>query len=91
FEEAANTGIYHCVVVAGSVRCEKETGARVDPAVTQSAGAMELAFPLPDEASVDTRLAEWRAPRPTPLPPPNQMVVRFTRPAPHPVGPRPLS
>jgi len=37
------------------------SSATVEPAVTQSAGAMELAFPLPDEASVDTGLAEWRA------------------------------
>lgn len=46
-----------------------ESGARlalwssttVEPAVTQSAGAMELAFSLPDETSVDSGLSEWQA------------------------------
>ena len=46
-----------------------ESGARlalwssttVEPAVTQSAGAMELAFPQPDETSVDSGLAAWQA------------------------------
>ena len=46
-----------------------ESGARlalwssttVEPAVTQSAGAKELAFSLPDETSVDYGLSEWQA------------------------------
>lgn len=37
------------------------SSATVEPAATQSGGAMELAFPLPDETSVDTGLAEWQA------------------------------
>lgn len=37
------------------------SSATVEPAVTQSVGAMELAFQLPDEAYVDSGLAEWQA------------------------------
>ncbi|MNJ59503.1 Glyoxalase-like domain protein [compost metagenome] len=37
------------------------SSATVEPAVIQCAGAMELAFPQPDEANVDSGLAEWQA------------------------------
>ncbi|MDF2402301.1 VOC family protein [Aeromonas sp. 5HA1] len=52
--------------------------ATVEPAVTQSAGAMELAFPLPDEASVDMGLAEWRARGLTILQQPTKMEFGYT-------------
>ncbi|MGY3945049.1 VOC family protein [Aeromonas tecta] len=34
---------------------------QVEPAVTQEAGAMELAFPLPDDACIDACFAKWQA------------------------------
>lgn len=37
------------------------SSATVEPKVTQGAGAMELAFPLPDDASVDAEFAKWQA------------------------------
>ena len=37
------------------------SSATVEPAVTQTAGAMELAFALPDDAAVDRQSAEWQA------------------------------
>ncbi len=54
------------------------SSATVEPAVTQSAGAMELAFPLPDEASVDTGLAEWQARGLTILQQPTKMEFGYT-------------
>lgn len=52
--------------------------ATVEPAVTQSAGAMELAFPLPDEASVDTGLAKWQARGLTIVQQPTRMAFGYT-------------
>ncbi|MCF3097390.1 drug:proton antiporter [Aeromonas australiensis] len=37
------------------------SSATVEPAVTQTAGAMELAFALPDDEAVDRLSAEWLA------------------------------
>lgn len=37
------------------------SSAAVEPAVTQTAGAMELAFALPDDDAVDRLSAEWLA------------------------------
>ncbi|CAJ1855763.1 VOC family protein [Aeromonas veronii] len=37
------------------------SSATVEPAVTQAAGAMELAFALPDDDAVDRLSAEWLA------------------------------
>lgn len=37
------------------------SSATVEPKVTQEAGAMELSFPLPDDASVDAEFAKWQA------------------------------
>ncbi|MFM4703735.1 VOC family protein [Aeromonas bivalvium] len=52
--------------------------ATVDPAVTQVAGAMELAFPLPDEASVDSGLAEWQTRGLTIIQQPTRMAFGYT-------------
>lgn len=54
------------------------SSATVAPAVTQSAGAMELAFPMPDEASVDAGLAEWQARGLTITQPPSRMEFGYT-------------
>ena len=63
-----------------------ESGARlalwssttVEPAVTQSAGAMELAFSLPDETSVDSGLSEWQARGLTIIQQPTRMEFGYT-------------
>ena len=54
------------------------SSATVEPAATQSAGAMELAFPLPDETSVDTGLAEWQAHGLTIIQQPTRMEFGYT-------------
>lgn len=63
-----------------------ESGARlalwssttVEPAVTCRAGAMELAFPLPDKTSVERDLAEWQARGMTIIQQPTQMEFGYT-------------
>ena len=54
------------------------SSATVEPAATQSAGAMELAFPLPDETSVDKGLAEWQAHGLTIIQQPTRMEFGYT-------------
>lgn len=63
-----------------------ESGARlalwardnVEPIVSQEAGAMELAFPLPDDASVDLGFAKWQASGLTITQPPTRMEFGYT-------------
>ena len=54
------------------------SNATVEPTATQSAGAMELAFPLPDETSVDKGLAEWQAHGLTIIQQPTRMEFGYT-------------
>lgn len=63
-----------------------ESGARlalwdrnnVEPIVSQEAGAMELAFPLPDDASVDVGFAKWQASGLTIAQAPTRMEFGYT-------------
>ncbi|WP_368192786.1 VOC family protein [Aeromonas sp. s8] len=63
-----------------------ESGARlalwssttVEPAVTQTAGAMELAFALPDDDAVDRLSAEWLARGLTLIQVPTKMEFGYT-------------
>ncbi|MFM5205908.1 VOC family protein [Aeromonas veronii] len=63
-----------------------ESGARlalwssttVEPAVTQTAGAMELAFALPDDDAVDRLSAEWLARGLTLIQAPTNMEFGYT-------------
>lgn len=63
-----------------------ESGARlalwssttVEPAVTQTAGAMELAFALPDDDAVDRLSAEWLARGLTLIQAPTKMEFGYT-------------
>ena len=54
------------------------SSATVEPAATQSGGAMELAFSLPDETSVDKGLAEWQAHGLTIIQQPTRMEFGYT-------------
>ena len=63
-----------------------ESGARlalwdrnnVEPVVSQEAGAMELAFSLPDDASVDVGFAKWQASDLTIAQAPTRMEFGYT-------------
>lgn len=63
-----------------------ESGARlalwdrnnVEPVVSQEAGAMELAFSLPDDASVDVGFAKWQASGLTIAQAPTRMEFGYT-------------
>ncbi|WP_421319334.1 VOC family protein [Aeromonas veronii] len=54
------------------------SSATVEPAVTQTAGAMELAFALPDNAAVDRLSAEWLARGLTLIQAPTKMEFGYT-------------
>ncbi len=54
------------------------SSATVEPAVTQTAGAMELAFALPDDAAVDRQSAEWQARGLTLIQAPTRMEFGYT-------------
>ncbi|MFQ1914087.1 VOC family protein [Aeromonas veronii] len=54
------------------------SSATVEPAVTQTAGAMELALSLPDETSVDSGLSEWQARGLTIIQQPTRMEFGYT-------------
>ena len=64
FESGARLALWSC--------------AAVEPAVTQTAGAMELAFALPDDASVDRLSAEWQARGLTIIQQPTRMEFGYT-------------
>ncbi|MGL5812740.1 MAG: VOC family protein [Aeromonas sp.] len=51
---------------------------QVEPRVSQEAGAMELAFPLADDASVDASFAKWQADGLTIAQPPTRMEFGYT-------------
>ncbi|QWL67817.1 VOC family protein [Aeromonas jandaei] len=54
------------------------SSATVEPAVTQTAGAMELAFALPDDDTVDRLSAEWLARGLTQIQAPTKMEFGYT-------------
>ncbi|EKB11226.1 VOC family protein [Aeromonas veronii] len=54
------------------------SSATVEPAVTQTAGAMELAFTLPDNAAVDRLSDEWLARGLTLIQVPTKMEFGYT-------------
>ncbi|CAJ1872738.1 VOC family protein [Aeromonas jandaei] len=54
------------------------SSAAVEPAVTQTAGAMELAFALPDDDAVDRLSAEWLARGLTQIQAPTEMEFGYT-------------
>jgi len=54
------------------------SSASVEPAVTQTAGAMELAFALPDDDAVDRLSAEWLARGLTQIQAPTEMEFGYT-------------
>ncbi|EKP0305709.1 VOC family protein [Aeromonas veronii] len=54
------------------------SSATVEPAVTQTAGAMELAFALPDDDAVDRLSAEWLARGLTLIQAPTKMEFGYT-------------
>ena len=54
------------------------SSATVEPAVTQTAGAMELAFTLPDNATVDRLSDEWLARGLTLIQAPTKMEFGYT-------------
>ncbi|MFQ1619497.1 VOC family protein [Aeromonas veronii] len=54
------------------------SSATVEPAVTQTAGAMELAFSLPDDEAVDCLSAEWLARGLTQIQAPTKMEFGYT-------------
>ncbi|MBV7416365.1 VOC family protein [Aeromonas sp. sif2433] len=54
------------------------SSATVEPKVTQGAGAMELAFPLPDDASVDAVFAKWQSHGLTIAQPPTRMEFGYS-------------
>ncbi|MEG0009746.1 MAG: VOC family protein [Aeromonas sp.] len=51
---------------------------QVESVVSQEAGAMELAFPLPDDASVDASFAKWQSDGLTIAQHPTRMVFGYT-------------
>ncbi len=54
------------------------SSATVKPAVTQTAGAMELAFALPDDDAIDRLSAEWLARGLTQIQAPTKMEFGYT-------------
>lgn len=54
------------------------SSATVEPAVTQTAGAMELAFALPDDDAVDRLSVEWLARGLTLIQAPTKMEFGYT-------------
>ena len=54
------------------------SSATVEPAVTQTVGAMELAFALPDDAAVDRLSTEWLARGLTLIQAPTRMEFGYT-------------
>lgn len=65
-------------VFASDARLALWSSATVEPAVTQTAGAMELAFALPDDAAVDRQSAEWQARGLTLIQAPTRMEFGYT-------------
>ncbi|MBL0535217.1 VOC family protein [Aeromonas dhakensis] len=65
-------------VFESGARLALRSSATVEPAVTQTAGAMELAFALPDDAAVDRQSAEWQARGLTLIQAPTRMEFGYT-------------
>lgn len=76
--EESPTFVMFVFVFESGARLALWSSATVEPAVTQTAGAMELAFALPDNAAVDRLSAEWLARGLTLIQAPTKMEFGYT-------------